>query len=66
MASIKPGCSFPIIFDDFPTTLDDFRLVKMVDVPIRCENIRDFFLTLNHILVQKILIVQIIADPISW
>ena len=62
MSSIKPGCSFPTIHDDFSSTLDDFGLVQMMDEPTRCGNILDLFLTSNHTLIQKIHFVPGIAD----
>ena len=54
MPSIKQGCSFTDVYDDFMYMLDDFGLVQMVTEPTRCENVLDLFLTSNHTLVQKI------------
>ena len=51
--SIKPGCSYPNLYDDFMTMLDDFSLVQMVTEPTRRENVLDLFLTTNHTRVQK-------------
>ena len=45
MPSIKPGCSYPNLYDDFMTMLDDFSLVQMVTEPTRHENVLDLFLT---------------------
>ena len=33
--SIKPGCSYPKLYDDFMTMLDDFSLVQMATEPTR-------------------------------
>ena len=62
MPSIKPGCSYPNLYDDFMTMLDDFSLVQMVTEPTRHENALDLFLTTNHILVQKTEMLPGIAD----
>ena len=51
--SVKPGCSFPKLYEDFITTLDDCNLVQMVSKPTRGENIWDLFLTSNYTLVKK-------------
>ena len=56
--SIKSGCSFPCLYDDFSSMLDDFGLVQMVNEPTRCGNFIDLFLTSN----QKVEIVPGIAD----
>ena len=48
--SIKSGCSFPCLYDDFSSMLDDLGLVKMVNEPTRCGNGIDIFLTSNHTL----------------
>ena len=60
--SIKQGCSFTDMYDDFMSMLDDFGLVQMVTEPTRCENVLDLFLTSNHTLVQQIKILPGIAD----
>ena len=62
MPSIKPGCSYPNVYDDFMTMLDDFSLVQMVTEPTRRENVLDLFLTTYHTLVQKTEILPGIAD----
>ena len=62
MPSIKSGCSFPSVYDDFSSMLDDLGLVQMVREPIRCGNVLDLFLTSNHSLVQKVEFVPGIAD----
>ena len=59
---IKPGCSYPNLYDDFMTMLDDFSLVQMVTEPTRHENVLDLFLTTNHTLVQK----TVLLTMISW
>ena len=60
--SIKFGCGFPCLYNDFASLLDDFGLVQMVTEPTRYEKILDLFRTSNHTLVQKIEIVPGIAD----
>ena len=55
-------CSYPNLYDDFMTMLDDFSLVQMVTEPTRHENVLDLFLTTNHTLVQKTEILPGIAD----
>ena len=60
--SIKPGCSYQNLYDDFMHMLDDFRLVQMVTEPTRHENVLDLFLTTHHTLLQKTEILPNIAD----
>ena len=50
--SIKSGCGFPSLYDDFAFLLDDFGLVQMVTEPTRLK-MSTIFLTSNHTLVQK-------------
>ena len=51
--TIKPGCRFPKLYDDFITLLDDCNLEQMVSTPHRGENVLDLFLTSNHTLVKN-------------
>ena len=60
--SIKPGCSYTNLYDDFMTRLDDFSFVQMVTEPTRQENFIDLFLTTNHTQFQKTEILPSIAD----
>ena len=60
--SIKYGLSFPTIYEDFITLLDNFDLVPMVSEPTRGENVLDFFLTSNHTLIDDVKISPGIAD----
>ena len=57
--SIKPGCSFPKLYDNFMSMLDHFSLVQMVTEP---TNVLELFLTTNNTLVQKTEILTGIAD----
>ena len=41
--SVRPSCSFPQLYEDFISTLDDCNLVQMVTEPTRGENILDLF-----------------------
>ena len=60
--SVKPGCSFPKLYRDFITTLDDCNLVQMVSKPTRGENIWDLFLTSNYTLVNTVDVKPGISD----
>ena len=62
MPSIKSRSSFPCLYDDFSSMLDDFGLVQMVNEHTRCGNVLNLFFTSNHTLVQKVEIVPSIAD----
>ena len=46
--TIRPGCSYPTIYKDFISCLDDFGLVQMVSKPTRGDNVLDLFLTSNQ------------------
>ena len=65
VSSIKPGYSYPNLYDDFMTMLDDFSLVQMVTEPTRRKNVPDLFLKTNHTLVQKTEIL-VLLTMISW
>ena len=60
--SVRPGCSFPQLYEDFISTLDDCNLVQMVTDSTRVENILDLFLTSNHTLVRNVAIHLGISD----
>ena len=54
MPTIRPGCSYPSIYKDFISCLDDFGLAQMVSKPTRGDNVLDLFLTSNQTLVNKV------------
>ena len=60
--SVRPGCSFPQLYEDFISILDDCNLVQMVTEPTRGENILDLFLTSNHTLVKNVAVHPGISD----
>ena len=60
--TIKPGCRFPKLYDDFITLLDDCNLEQMVSTPTRGDNVLDLFLTSNHTLVKNIDVLPGISD----
>ena len=62
MQTMCPGCSYPNLYDDFMTMLDNFGLVQIVTEPTRHENVLDLFLTTNQTQVQKTEIVPGISD----
>ena len=51
--TIRPGCSYPSIYKNFISFLDDFGLVQMVGKPTRGDNVLDLFLTSNQTFVNK-------------
>ena len=60
--TIKPGCRFPKLYDDFITLLDDCNLEQMVSTPTRGKNVSDLFLTSNHTFVKNIDVLPGISD----
>ena len=60
--SVRPGCSFPQLYGDFISTLDDCNLVQMMTEPTRGENILDLFLTSSHTLVKNVAVHPGISD----
>ena len=58
--SVRPGCSFPQLYEDFISAL-----VQMVTEPTRGENILDLFLTSNHTLVKMWPFNQVFQTP-TW
>ena len=62
MLSIKQGCSFKDMYDNFMSMQDNCRLVQMVTEPTRCAKVLYLFLTSNYTIVQKIEILPGIAD----
>ena len=60
--SVKLGCSFPKLYEDFINTLDDCNLVQMVSKPTRAENTLDLFLTSNYTLVSNVDVKPGISD----
>ena len=59
---IKPGCSYPSLYDAFVEMLNDFSLSQMVREPIRDGNILDLFMTTNPTLVKSISIIPVLSD----
>ena len=43
MPSIKFGCGFPSLYDDFVSMLDDFGFVQNVNEPSRYDSVLDLF-----------------------
>ncbi|MCG7865188.1 MAG: hypothetical protein JAY74_02330 [Candidatus Thiodiazotropha taylori] len=60
--TIRPGCSYPSIYKDFISCMDDFGLVQMVSEPTRGDNVLDLFLTSNETLVNQVEILSGISD----
>ena len=59
---IKPGCSYPRLYDAFVEMLNDFSLSQMVREPTRDGNILDLFMTTNPTLVKSISIIPGLSD----
>ena len=59
---IRSGHSYPPIYKDFVSCLDDFGLVQMVIKPIRGDNILDLLLTTNPTLVNSVEILPGLSD----
>ena len=59
---IKPGCSYPSLYDDFVEMLNDFSLSQMVREPTRDGSILDLFMTTNPTLVKSISIIPGLSD----
>ena len=64
--SIKPGCSYPNLYDDFMTMLDDFSLVQMVTESTRHENVLDLFLATTTHLSRKLKFFLVLLTMTSW
>ena len=60
--SVKPGYSFPKLYEDFINTLDDCNLEQMVSKPTRGKNTLDLFLTSNYTLVNNVDVKPGISD----
>ena len=60
--TLKPGCRYPTMYNNFISCLDDYGLVQMVSKPTRGDNILDLFLTSHHTLVNKVEILSGISD----
>ena len=60
--TIKSGCSFPKLYEDFISLINDFSLQQMVSFPTRLNNTLDLFFTSNPSLIKSVKLVAGISD----